>query len=370
MSWRSRRLSTRLMVAQILVIAVGGITLIMSAVLVAPKLFHEHLAQMVSATPEIQRHAEEAFASSFAISLGLATLASLITAGLISWFLVRRISHPVEDLADAAEAVAAGSFDVSVPDAQFSSELNRLSQSFERMAARLARTDATRTRLMADLAHEVRTPLATLAAYIDGLEDDVLPAEPATWQTMRHQVGRLQRLSVDLRDTAAAEEHALAISLEPLDAGLLARDAVRAAAPGYATKGVALSLDQLGGPAPIMGDPQRIQQVLANLLENALRHTPPQRLVQVAVETDNATVQILVRDEGDGIARTDLEAIFERLHRGDPARVADEDAGSGLGLTIARAIIAEHDGTLVAHSNGPGTGSLFTVALPRNALLI
>ena len=213
-------------------------------------------------------------------------MTALLAAGGVSWFMVRRVSRPVEELAQSAESVAAGRYDVSVPDASFSSELHQLSGSFTHMAHRLAETETTRTRLLADLAHELRTPLATLEAYIDGMEDDVLAHDAAAYETMRLQVDRLRRLATDLRESSAAEEHALGIVLEPIDSRDVARAAVAAAAPRFIAKGVTLDLADAPEPCWILGDSVRLQQVLANLLDNALRHTPPGGEVRVGVTRD------------------------------------------------------------------------------------
>ena len=360
---RPARLATRLMTAQVLVIGVGAITLVVTAALVAPGLFHMHLARTGEDSPEVRHHAEQAFASSFAIALGLATVAALAAAGLVSWFLVRRIAQPVAQLADAADAVAAGRYTVAVPEAGFASELARLATAFDHMAQRLAETDASRTRLMADLAHEVRTPLATLEAYIDGMEDQVVPVSAESWTTMRGQVSRLRRLATDLREAAAAEEHALGLLLTPVDAGEVAAAAVAAAGPRYNAKGVALDLHAHPEPSTILADSERLQQVLANLLDNALRHTPPSGRVAVTVSGAGGRVRLAVADDGEGIPADQLDAVFERFHRADPARVAS-DGGSGLGLTIARAIVSDHGGTISAVSRGLGHGSTFTVDLP------
>ena len=358
------RLVTRMMVVQGIVIGVGGITLVVTATLVAPGLFHDHLTHVGVDTPAVQAHAEEAFASAFAISVAVAAVTALIAAGLLSWFLVRRVSRPVEELAHAAEAVAAGRYDVSVPDATFSRELHQLSDSFTNMASRLSETESTRSRLLADLAHELRTPLATLEAYIDGMEDDVVPLDAASWSTMRDQVDRLRRLAADLRETAAAEEHALGLVLERLDARPIAAAAVAAAGPRYQAKGVTLELDECPSECWIRGDSVRLQQVLANLLDNALRHTRAGGHVDVDTDRHGSTVFIRVTDDGDGIPPTQLNSIFDRFHRIDPSRVTTDGSGSGLGLTIARAIVTDHGGALTAHSGGLGHGSTFTIELP------
>jgi two-component system sensor histidine kinase BaeS len=350
------RLATRLMVAQTIVVGIGAVTLVVTATLVAPGLFHEHLTHVGVDSPLVQAHAEEAFATSFAISVAVAALTALVAAGLASWFLVRRVSRPVEELAVAARSVAA---------AEFSSELNQLSESFSDMARRLAATEQTRGRMLADLAHELRTPLATLEAYIDGMEDDVLPHDAASWTTMRDQVDRLRRLSGDLRESAAAEEHALGIVLAPLDARDIARASVTAAAPRYQSKGVGLEYAASSSGCRIRGDGVRLQQVLANLLDNALRYCDAEDSVDVVVDEIGQKVRIRVIDTGEGIAADQVGRIFDRLHRADPSRVSADGSGSGLGLTIARAIVTEHGGTLTATSDGPGQGATFTMTLPR-----
>jgi signal transduction histidine kinase len=358
------RLATRLMVAQTIVVGIGAVTLVVTAFLVAPGLFHEHLTHVGVDSPAVQAHAEEAFATSFAISVAVAAFVALTAAGVASWFLVRRVSKPVEELAEAAKSVAAGRFDVSVPDAEFSSELNLLSESFSDMARRLAATEQSRSRMLADLAHELRTPLATLEAYIDGMEDDVVPVDASSWATMRDQVDRLRRLSGDLREAAAAEEHALGIVLSPLDAREVAQAAVTAAAPRFQSKGVALDYASAPSPCLIKGDAVRLQQVLANLLDNALRHCAPGQGVDVVVDTVAASVRIRVIDSGEGLATDQVARIFDRFHRADPSRLSTDGSGSGLGLTIARAIVTEHGGSIRAESDGLGLGSTFTVMLP------
>jgi signal transduction histidine kinase len=219
--------------------------------------------------------------------------------------------------------------------------------------------------MLADLAHELRTPLATLEAYIDGMEDRVVPTEAQSWQTMRDQVARLRRLATDLREAAAAEEHALGLVLEPTDAVQLAQAAVSAAQPRYQAKGVALELSIPNVAPEVHADQERMQQVLANLLDNALRHTEPGGNVAVQVTSAGRVVRTQITDDGDGISPDELEAVFDRFHRADPARALnDGGGGSGLGLTIARAIVADHGGTLTAESTGHGGGATFTVSLP------
>lgn len=359
------RLASRLMIAQAAVVGLGTLTLVLTAVVVAPALFHGHL-QRAGVDFAAQEHAEDAFASSFAISVAVATVVSLGSAGLVSWLLVRRVSRPVEDLAAAARLVAAGRYDIEVPDATFSGELHELSESFSDMSRRLAETERIRVRILADLAHELRTPLATIEGYVDGMEDGVLPTDSASWATIRHQVERLRRLSADLREAAAAEEHALGIRLEPLDLRDVVAASVAAALPRFTAKAVDLESDSDAQPCEIRGDAVRLQQVLANILDNALRHTSSPGRVTVSTSISADTATIVVADSGEGIPAEHLAAVFERFHRVDPSRRSSDGSGSGLGLTIARAIILDHDGTLEAASPGPGRGAVLTVRIPAD----
>ncbi|HYO85964.1 MAG TPA: HAMP domain-containing sensor histidine kinase [Dermatophilaceae bacterium] len=358
-----RGLVARLLIAQLAVVGVAGLALIATAAIVGPQLFTEHLRHTGESSPLVVQHAEEAFASAFAIALAVSLLMALITAGLVSLLVVRRIAASVTDLADAADAIAAGDYAVTVPSGGFGTEMTRLSGAFTRMSRRLATTETTRTGMLADLSHELRTPLATLEAYIDGMEDHVVPAEPASYAVMRDQVGRLRRLAIDVREASALEEHALALHLETVDPGDQVRTAVQFALPSYQAKGVELTHASDGPVPPIRVDPARIQQVLGNLLANALRHTPPGGHVAVSTSAVGSVVQIAVADDGEGIPTDQLDDVFTRFHRIDPSRASHDGSGSGLGLTIARGLIAGHGGTLTAASDGPGTGSTFTIKL-------
>jgi len=362
---RPTGLAARLMTAQVLVIGIGAVTLVITAALVAPMLFSEHLARTGEDSPEVRRHAEEAFASAFAVSVTIGVIASLTAAGLVSWFLVRRIAKPVGELADAADEVAAGNYDVRVPTGGFGSEISRLSTAFEHMGQRLATMDATRVSMLADLAHELRTPLATLEAYIDGMEDAVVVTDSESFAVMRDQVTRMHRLATDLKEVAAAEEHSLKLHKVTVLPVSLALDAVAAATPFYQAKIVGLDIGDLADCPPISADTQRVQQVLANLLDNCLRHTPAHGTVRVSVRNESPTsIEIKVTDDGDGLTADQLNQIFERFYRADPARTPGNGGGSGLGLTIARAIAEEHGGTLTASSAGAGRGSSFSLRLP------
>jgi signal transduction histidine kinase len=370
---RSRRrprpgLGPRLLAAQLLVVLAGALTLTVVAFSVAPGLFSSHLDRAGETDPTVRVHAEEAFDAAFGIALGVAALVAVLTAAAVSAFAVRRLSRPIGQLARAADTLAAGDYTAAVPDARLGPEFDRLTAAFTGMAARLARTEATRSRLMADLAHELRTPVTTLNAHVDGLEDGVVPPSPATWEVMRDQLERLQRLATDLADLSAAEEHTQPLDRRPVDLVQVAATAVEAATPRYLAKGVSLTFGGAPGPITAALDTGRLKQVLANLLDNALRHTPPGGTVTVNTRLNTSDVVIEVADTGDGIPATELDAVFDRFHRLDTAR-ARSGGGTGLGLTIARAIVTAHGGTLTAASAGPGAGAAFTIRIPGGTAL-
>jgi signal transduction histidine kinase len=214
------------------------------------------------------------------------------------------------------------------------------------------------------LAHEIRTPLSTLEAHIDGLEDGVVAAESRTFDTMRSQVQRLQRLATDVRLAADAQEHALDLQMQRVSVWELVRAAYDEAAPLYAEKGVRLE-NLCGDRSPVVHvDRDRMQQVLGNLLDNALRYTPTGGLVTISCRSTRSVIEVLVTDSGEGIPAEELERVFERFHRVEPSR-QNRDGGSGLGLTIARAIVVDHGGGIRAHRDEAGMGTVVVVALPR-----
>lgn len=378
---RPPRLATRIFAAHIMVVATGVLSVMGAAMIAGPGLFHQHMMQASTsgmAMPDVRMHAEEAFTASFGFAVTVGATVSLAVAAAVAWFLSRRIARPVEALASAADHVAMGrliSVDttpdvtgVRLPIAEpvadgFAAEIDHLTRSFTAMGARLEETDRARTRLLADLSHELRTPLATLAAYIDGLEDGVLTQNAASWEVMRAQVARMRRLASDVRDVASAEEHALALTLGDVSVADALAEAMGAARPRFDAKGVALRTAGMSSKN-IRADAVRLSQVLANLTDNALRHTPPGGTVVIASKDEDDAVAISVCDNGDGIAADQLEAIFDRFRRADPSRAAVDGSGSGLGLTIARAIVRAHGGTLRATSEGVGHGATFMVRLP------
>ncbi|GAA0458246.1 putative sensor histidine kinase [Actinoplanes capillaceus] len=357
-------LAGRLFAAQALVVLTGSVTLGLVTAAVGPAIFHDHLRQISGhVDPDAAQHVEEAYASASMVSLTVALFAALAAALAVSAYLARRVAHPVGQLAAAAADIADGHYTTRVAPAGLGEDFDTVVAAFNAMAGRLVDVEATRRRLLADLGHELRTPVATIEAYVDAAEDGVLVPDEDTWAVLRAQTGRLRRLAEDLAAVSRAEEHQLDLHPRRVAAADLVGAAVAAARPRYLDKGVTLSERVTTERADVHADAERIGQVLANLLDNALRHTPAGATVTVTADRDPNGVRITVTDTGEGIAAEHLPHIFERFYRADTARDRTH-GGSGIGLAIVRAIITEHGGRITADSSGPGTGTTFVVTLP------
>ncbi|MBB2892058.1 sensor histidine kinase [Flexivirga oryzae] len=371
MKWPATRgsgpgIATRLLLAQGLVVTCGAITAAGVAAIVGPPLFHHHLLMAGERpnTPEL-RHIERAYTSANTIALGMAVLIALIAAIAVTWYLSRRLTRPVVQLAAVAERISYGDYSARATPAAAGPELASLTGTFNQVAERLQHTESTRHRLLADLAHELRTPIATLEAYLDGLDDGVTGWGPEPARVFRDQITRLHRLAEDLNDVSRAEEGELGLDLERTPVQLVVQAAVESLRPRYVGKGVQLrSAISDRADAEVLVDFQRFAQALTNVLINALRHTPPGGGVTVQTTIDTGSIRIAVIDTGDGIPADQLPHIFERFYRGRLARDRDS-TGSGIGLTISRVIARAHHGTLTADSDGPGAGARFTFTLPR-----
>jgi signal transduction histidine kinase len=231
------------------------------------------------------------------------------------------------------------------------------------MSADLALSKENQERLLSDLAHELRTPIATVGAIVDGIEDGVVHGDAHSWQTIRDQLEKLNRLSHDVREVSQNLDQSLSKVVHPVDPNSIVASAFAAWRPRYENKEVRLKI-QVADHLPMLNvDAQRIGQVLSNLLENALRHTSRGDEVTLEVKAEENRIQFIVRDNGEGMEAHQLPHIFDRLYRGDSARTSG-DSGSGLGLTIARSIAQGHSGTLTASSEGRQLGSTFTLSLP------
>jgi signal transduction histidine kinase len=357
-------LASRFLAAIVAVVLVGSATAWVVAVAVGPVIFHEHMSSG-AAGPAVVAHAEEAFRTASALALALALLVALGTSIAVSLFVARRIARSLAPVTAATRRVAAGDHSARVPAVGMGVEFDDLVAAFNSMAGDLARVESTRTRMLADLAHEMRTPVATLDGYLEAILDGVQQADEATVTMLRDQVARLARLAQDITLVTTAEEGRLSMSRKPVAVAGLVDSAAAQAAAAYAHRGVTLDvhLAEDAADAVVQADAIRLGQVLTNLLDNALRHTPPGGHVELGVGLEGDAVHLSVSDDGEGIPPEHLPFVFDRFYRVDAARDRAH-GGSGVGLAIAKAITHAHGGTVTAASPGPGRGATFTLTLP------
>ncbi len=304
---------------------------------------------------------EEAFRINIGTALLWAGGAATGVALLLGLLLIRTLSKPLRTLRDAARRLGAGELSYRVP-VMGDDELGDVARQFNDMAAALERDEQLRQRLMADIAHELRTPLAVIRAQTEALSDGVFPLTAENLDPIRDQTAVLSRLVEDLRDLALAEAGRLPLEVADVNLGALAQRTCEAFLSQAREKGVALTCEADPDGPNLQADVQRLAQVLGNLLSNALRHTPEAGQVEVRVWADAAGSHLAVRDTGEGIAPDDLAHLFERFYRADPARTR-ADGGTGLGLAIARQLVEAHGGTIAVES-AVGAGTTFTVTLP------
>jgi two-component system, OmpR family, sensor histidine kinase BaeS len=356
-------LAQRLLLNNLLVIVAGSGTVLVTAFLVAPSVFRLHLQMAgVSIDPDVLEHVTLAVENAVLVALGVGVAIATITGAAISWFVARRLAAPVRDAADAGRRLAGGHLDARVIDPGMGPEFATLAASVNELAGRLQATEATRRELTAELAHQLRTPIASIEATVEAVRDRVLPVDDLTLETLAAQSARLRRLVADLEVVSRAEERQLLLSVEPVAVQTLIEAATAAQRESYRAAGVLLQASVSPGTPRVMVDPERIQEVLGGLLDNALRYTPADGSVTVQARPSDAAKQaaaiITVTDTGAGFPPTEAEGIFRRFTK------SPDSPGSGLGLTIARAIVEAHHGGLTAQSDGPGRGARFTLTIP------
>lgn len=360
-----RYLGWKLLASYLLVVVVGSIVLWVTAQAVAPAVFSRHLALMMRMMGQPAGMMGDLFTSflrAMNTALAVAAGAAFLAAVAISIFVTRRIVAPIQAMTRASARIADGGYGERVPVAS-QDELGQLATQFNRMAGALAQTEQIRRDLIADVAHELRTPLASLAGYMEGLLDGVIPAEPETFYRLHREAARLQRLVDDLQELSRAEAGQVPMHLAPLQVGHVVEAVAGRFRAQFSDKGVALVVDVAPHVPMIMADPDRIGQVLTNLIGNALQYTLPGGRVDVRARLRGGAVEISISDTGIGIVAEHVPRIFERFYRVDSSR-ARASGGSGIGLTIARHLIEAHGGSIRAESAGSGKGSTFTITLP------
>ena len=310
--------------------------------------------------------AEEAYLEAINGSLWLAGLVAALAAVGLGLLFARRISSPIRTLTSAARRLGAGDLEGRVPVRGGTDELGELAEAFNSMAEAIGRQEMLRRRMAADIAHELRNPLAIIQANLEAMLDGVRPLSSEEVADVHRETRLLSRLVTDLRDLSLAETGQLPLRKEPTDLAALVRTSVTRFSSRAQGRDVRLAVEIAEDPPRAEVDPDRVDQVLGNLLDNALRHAPPGGEVVVRLEPDaqhDDEVRVTVRDTGSGIPEEHLPNVFERFYRADRARTRTEGGGSGIGLAVVEQLVEAHGGRVWAQSR-PGEGATFGFVLP------
>lgn len=274
----------------------------------------------------------------------------------------RALTRPLRVLRDAARRIGAGDLSYRVP-LQAHDEIGDLAQQFNEMGEALTRDEHIRQRMMADIAHELRTPVTVMRGQLEALLDGVFDLDESNLMPIHDQTLLLGRLINDLRDLALADAGRLSLERDEVDLGRLVKRVVASFRPRAHAQGVSLTTEVADVPLAIWGDAQRLEQVLGNLITNALQHTPSGGGIRLAIRSDQDSVIIDVIDTGSGIASDDLDHVFDRFFRADEAR-SRRDGGSGLGLAIVKQLVEAHGGA-VSVASEVDIGTTLTIRLPK-----
>jgi signal transduction histidine kinase len=370
-----RHLGAKLLVSYLAIIIVGVVVLIIASQVILPTSFNRHMSGMMGnrmgmgignqgignsgSMPQLYLD----FRASFNEALMYAALAAMFVALVISLFFSRSVIAPVRALSRATQRIADGCYDERV-QVNGTDELAQLAMYFNQMAEKLNQTESMRRRLIGDVSHELRTPLTAIKGSMEGLMDGVLPATDETFQQVYAEADRLNRLVDDLQELSRVEAHAYILDIKSLDVSTLVQTVTKRLAPHAESKGISLNLNLTPDLPHILADEDRMTQVLTNLTGNALQYTPENGNILISANRVGNEVQIGVRDTGVGIPSEHLPHIFDRFYRVDKSRSRQSGGGSGIGLTIARALIEAQGGRIWVESAGDGKGSTFAFTVP------
>ncbi len=365
-----RSLRGRLVLSHLTVVVVATVVLVVASRWLAESFFHAHLIDMDrmmagngmmmedASRFDMARTIEENFRTSLSSAFGLAILAGIATAVGAALVASHRIARPLTAVRDAARRLASGHYAerVPIPDTE---ELASLAEDVNRLAANLEATEQRRIELISEVAHELRTPVATIRGYMEGLLDGVFEPSPEIFAAASREAARLERLTADLSELSRTEEGVIDLDRRAIDVAALVDEIAERWRPRFEAKSIRLMVDASAGTV-VEGDPDRLTQIITNLLSNALRYTDAGGRVTVTVDSAGAEARMTVTDDGRGLSPDELDRIFERFYRADPS----VSGGTGIGLTIARDLARLHGGDLTAASPGPGRGASFTLHLP------
>jgi two-component system sensor histidine kinase BaeS len=371
-----RHLGAKLLLSYLLIILVGVAVLIVASQFFLPSSFDRHMSGMGTMMGGqgqgqgqglgrfgVMSQLYADFRAGFNEALLYAALAAAVVAVAISFYLSRSVIAPISAMSLATQRIANGRYDERV-QVRGADELAQLAVRFNQMAEKLNEVESMRRQLIGDVSHELRTPLTAIKGSMEGLMDGVLPATQETYQQIHTETDRLNRLVDDLQELSRVESQAYQLDLRPVEVSALVRTVTKRLASQAESKRVALDLDLAPDLPRVLADEDRAVQVLTNLTGNALQYTSENGRISIAAQRVNNEIHISVRDTGIGISSEHLPHIFDRFYRADKSRSRRAGGGSGIGLTIARALVEAHGGRIWAESAGEGQGSTFTFTLP------
>jgi histidine kinase len=370
-------LAWKMFLSYLAVVIISIVVLITASSLSVPATFERHMASMnalmfnANMMGDSQAMETELFSQYTAAvyeAVSYAAIAALIAALLASYFISRQVVTPMLSMMSLSHRIAEGEYEerLSLPGGQqadLTDELGQLALSFNQMADKLEKTETIRRELIGDVTHELRTPLTAVKGYLEGLMDGVLPANLETYQQIHSEIDRLQRLVNDLQELSRVEAGAFQLQLAPVSPTSLIERIQSTLGRQFEEKNIQLETDVESDLPDIMVDQDRIIQVLTNLVGNALQYTPSGGKVSLQVYRERSGVFFTVKDSGIGISAKQLSFIFNRFYRTDKSR-ARASGGSGIGLTIAKALVKAHQGKIWAESDGEGKGSTFSFLIP------
>lgn len=377
MKFLRTHLAWKVFLSYVLVVLVGAIILITAASLSVPAAFERHMASMnevmnnanaMGNNQQMQSELFSQYTTAVYEAVTYAALAALIAAILASFFISRQVVTPMLHMMSLSQRIAEGEYQerLALPGGQQADqtdELGQLALRFNQMADKLEKTETMRRQLIGDVTHELRTPLTAVKGYLEGLMDGVLPADPETYEQIHSEIDRLQRLVNDLQELSRVEAGAFQLNLAPVPPERLIERIQSTFGRQFEDKNIQLVTDVETGLPNLFVDKDRIIQVLTNLAGNALQYTPNGGKVSISVRREKSEILFAVKDTGIGISTEQLTFIFNRFYRTDKSRNR-ASGGSGIGLTIAKALVQAHQGKIWAESNGEGKGSTFSFLIP------
>lgn len=355
-------LRARLLFSHLAIVVIGVVVLLLAGRQLGLAVLDDHLHSMAGMMRGMGADGvdqlEEGVNSAFDQALLWAALISGGIATIASSYAAYRVVRPLQEVRRVARRLATGSYSERVP-IPAEEELAAVAADVNSLAEALEQTEQRRLRLISEVAHELRTPVATLKGYLEGLLDGVFDADPETLAAGIRETARLERLAGDLSTLSRAEEGRIDVRAEPFDLGELTGEVAQRLSPQFEDKGVALDLEET--PAlPVVADRDRTAQILTNLVGNALTYTPSRGRVRVRAWSDRNTAHVEVADTGKGLTSEQTSLIFDRFYRVDRSA----GPGTGIGLTIARSLARMQGGDVTVSSPGPGKGSTFLLSLP------